>query len=122
MIGAAEQASIEAVLTNYGQIVDMLKAQNQQFRAALAGLNLDAEKVLTPTAASPREGVLPNVPATYQKGTVTFSPVPETWNAPLGTCVFGLQATPDGRVWVCVNGHPLIRFSPHADGEMSARH
>ena len=116
-----EQASIEAVLTNYGQIVDALKNQNRQFREALAGFSMDADKVLTSIEASPREGVLPNLPATYQQGHVTFSPVPETWNTPLGMCIFGIQATPDGRVWVCVNGHPLIRFSPHADGEMSRR-
>lgn len=118
MIGVAEQASIEAALTNYGQIVDQLKNQNRQFRAALAqmsGISLDKSDA----EASPRKGVLPNIPATYQKGQVTFSPVPETWDVPLGTCIFGIQATPDGRVWVCVNGHPLIRFSPHADGEMS---
>lgn len=115
MIGTAEQASIDAVLTNYGQIVDQLKNQNRQYRAALgheSGISFDAE-------AAPLEGVLPNVPATYQKGQVTFSPPPETWNVPLGTCIFGIQATPDGRVWICVNGHPLIRFSPHPDGEMS---
>lgn len=113
MMGVAEQASIEAVLTNYGQMVDQLKNQNRQYRAAL-GHETGISFAAPPT---PLEGVLPNVPATYQRGQVTFSPVPETWD--MRECIFGIQAASDGRVWVCVNGHPLIRFSPHPDGEMS---
>lgn len=112
----SEQASIEAVLTNYGQMVDQLKNQNRQFRHELglkAGISLDKSDA----EADPSKGVLPNIPATYQRGTVTFSPVPETWDTE--TCIFGIQTTPDGRVWICVNGQPLVRFSPHADGEMS---
>jgi hypothetical protein len=30
----------------------------------------------------------------------------------------GVQIANDGRIWVCVNGVALIRFSPHPDGRM----
>lgn len=36
-------------------------------------------------------------------------------------CDLGIQIADDGRVWLCVNGVSLVRFSPHKDGLMAPK-
>ena len=35
------------------------------------------------------------------------------------TVDFGVQIAKDGRVWICIDGISLIRFSPHPNAKMA---
>lgn len=36
-------------------------------------------------------------------------------------CCFGVQIARDGRVWICVDGETVLRFSPHNKHEGETR-
>jgi phage FluMu protein Com len=57
----------------------------------------------------------PELPETHMQGNITLENLPAT-SALVGD--LGIQIAGDGRVWICVNGIALLRFSPHPNGRM----
>ena len=65
-----------------------------------------------------RPKLLPNLNETHIRGHVSLEN-PEDVGAALsaaseddGRVDFGIQISPDGRVWICINGIAFLRFKP----------
>ena len=54
-------------------------------------------------------------PETHQHGRLTVENLEHLNSLNLRDIIFGLQVSKDGRVWVCVNGVALLRFTPQRD-------
>ena len=62
-------------------------------------------------------------PVTHQSGSIDISNLDIIFGEERQTGHYidgdiGIQIAKDGRIWVCVNGISLIRFSPHLNGRM----
>jgi hypothetical protein len=64
-----------------------------------------------------------DIPEVHQTGTLTlenFGAIFPHGPSMLRKVDVGLQMSKDGRIWLCVNGTALIRFTPHLNGKMHA--
>lgn len=52
----------------------------------------------------------PEVPEIHMMGLLT---VEKALKVGGGTADLGIQIGPDGRVWICIDGHAIIRFNPN---------
>jgi hypothetical protein len=62
-----------------------------------------------PNAQQPRLTV---VPETHQQGHLSIENLDLIKSSDLHNCDVGIQTSPDGRIWLCVNGIAFIRFKP----------
>jgi len=56
--------------------------------------------------------VLPEIKPTYQTGSLSIENLDVILELDRTRVNFGIQTAPNGKVWICVNGIALVRFTP----------